>query len=118
MKKEKQDKGTFAVSLSFEGVSLPPFKDILLLGKKCPHGKVGVSKCLHLLAPDDFELIAVEDEAMEAMLVHRRILKRMPAEKVIEILRKNVFPYITKNECVKVDFSVKISFDNIEGTLE
>lgn len=117
MKREKQNKRSFAVSLGFEGVSLPPFKDILLLGKKCPHGKAGVSKCLNLLAPDDFELIGLEDEAMEAMLVHKRILKRMPAEKVIEILREKVFPYVTKDECIKVDFSVKISFDKIEGAL-
>lgn len=97
---------------------MPPFQDILLLGKKCPHGKSGVSKCLSLLEPDVFEMIELDHETVEAMLVNKLILKRMPAEKVIEILQEKVFPYITKGEIVRVDFHVKISFDTIEGTLE
>ena len=52
------------------------------------------------------------------MLVNKRILKRMPAEKIIEILRERVFPYVTGDECVRVDFNVRILFDRVEGTLE
>jgi hypothetical protein len=115
---QKKEKKNFYVSLSFEGVSLPPFQDILLLGRKCPHGKSGISKCLSLLEPDGFEMIELDHETVEAMLVNKRILKRMPAEKVIKILREKVFPYITKGEIIRVDFHVKISFDTIEGTLE
>lgn len=115
---QEKEKRNFNVLLSFEGVSLPPFRDILLLGRKCPHGKSGVSKCLRLLEPDGFEMIEVEHETVEAMLVSKRILKRMPAKKITEILKEKVFPYITKGEIIKVDFHVRISFDIIEGTLE
>lgn len=115
---QQKGKKNFYVSLSFEGISLPPFHDILLLGRKCPHGKSGISKCLNLLEPDGFEMIELDHETVEAMLVNKRILKRMPAEKIIEILQERVFPYITKGEIIKVDFHVKISFDTIEWTLE
>jgi hypothetical protein len=111
---QKKEKKNFHVSLSFEGVSLPPFQDILLLGKKCPHGKSGISKCLSLLEPDGFEMIELDHEIVEAMLINKRILKRISSEKVIKILREKVFPYITQGEIIKVDFSVKISFDSMK----
>ncbi|MBF0263434.1 MAG: hypothetical protein HQL97_16535 [Magnetococcales bacterium] len=51
----------YTVSLEFEAISLPPFKDILVLAKKCPVGMIGISKCLGLIAPDGFELHEVDD---------------------------------------------------------
>lgn len=33
----------FSVQLSFEEIHLPPFDDIMVLDKKCPHGNHGVS---------------------------------------------------------------------------
>jgi len=108
----------FNVSLSFEGIRFPPFEHILLLGRRCPQGKAGVSKCLNLLAPDKFELVEIDDPTVEAMLVNKTIIKRMPVEKVIEILKTKVFPLITNGEIVKVDFNVTIYFNGIEGTLK
>ena len=108
----------FTVSLDFEAIKLPPFRDILLLSNRCPQGKEGVSKCLNLLEPEKFQLVDVDHPVIEAMLVSKAILKRMPAEKVVEILKDKVFPFVTNGECVKVDFNVRIYFDSIEGTLE
>lgn len=108
----------FNVSLSFEGIKLPPFQDILLLGRRCPHGKKGVSQCLNLLAPESFEIVEIDDPTVEAMLVSKQILKRLPSEKIVEVLREKVFPFITPGEIVKVDFKVRIYFEDIEGTLE
>lgn len=104
----------YFVYLAFEDVSLPPFQDILILGRKCPHGKDGVSKCLNFLAPDDFELIELDDPNIEALLVNKRILKRLPIPKIIEVLQQKVFPYITKGEIIRVDFKVKVTYEKIE----
>jgi len=108
----------FTISLSFEGISLPPFQDILILGKKCPQGKHGVMKCFNLLAPDGFEMVELDDETVEAVLLSKRILKRLPAEKIIDILRTRVFPRITRGEIIKVDFNIKMHFENIEGSIK
>lgn len=108
----------FSVALSFESIHIPPFEDILLVTKKCPQGKEGVLGAFNLLAPDRFELIEIKDGDVELLLVNRTLLKRMSADKIIEVLRKNVFPYVMRGEVIKVDFGVKISYDAIEGTLE
>ncbi|MFH1083234.1 MAG: hypothetical protein V1751_07565, partial [Pseudomonadota bacterium] len=69
-------------------------------------------------APEKFELVEIDDPIVEAMLVNKTIIKRMPVEKVIEILKTKVFPLMTNSEMVKVDFNVTIYFDGIEGTLK
>ena len=109
----KNDK-KLSVSISFEEIRLPPFEDILVLGSRCPHGRVGVTKCLNLLSPDNFRLIEVEDSIVEAVLVNKKILKRMSEEKVLKILKERVFPYITNGEIVKVDFKVTVAYEKID----
>lgn len=108
----------FSISLSFEEVKLPPFRDMLVLGKRCPHGKAGVSQCLNLLAPEAFEMVEIDDPTVEAVLINKRILKRMPVENIVEVLKEKVFPYITPGEVVRIDFNVRIYFNNIERTFK
>lgn len=97
----------FTVSLSFEAVKLPPFQDILILGKRCPHGKSHVSQCLNLLAPETFEMVEIDDPIVEAMLVSKQILRRLTVENIIKILKEKVFPYITPGEVIK-DIYLKV----------
>lgn len=71
-----------------------------------------------MLAPETFEMVEIDSPTIEAMLINKQILKRMPVEKVVEILKEKVFPYIIPGEVVKVDFSVMIYFEDIKGTIE
>lgn len=108
---------TCNVSIGFEEISLPPIKDILVMGKNSPHGKYGIRECFNLLSPNKFELIEINNEIVQAIVVSKNILKRMSIEKIIEILEENVFPYILDVEIVRVDFNVKILIDNIKKDL-
>jgi hypothetical protein len=105
----------FSVHLSFEEISLPPFEDILILGKKCSHGRIGVSKSFEMLGPNEFETIDIEDDVVETVFVNRRILKKIDKSKVVHILKEKVFPYISDSEIIKVDFKLKIFYDTLEG---
>ena len=104
----------YSISLSFQQIKLPPFQDILILAKNSPQGKIGLTKSFELLLPNGFELIEVEDDMIEAVFVQKNILHKVPAEKVLEILRKYVFPSISEGELVKVDFNITMSIDSIE----
>nr|WP_255678747.1 hypothetical protein [Mucilaginibacter sp. UR6-1] len=86
----------------------------MILAKNSPQGKIGLSKSFELLIPNGFTLIDVEDDLIEAVFVQKAILHKVSAEKVIGILRTNVFPFISEGELIKVDFNVKISITNIE----
>ncbi len=104
----------YSVSLSFEEIKLPPFQEILVLGKNSPHGKIGILKSFELLVPNGFEYIEINDQRVEAIFVNRRILAKMPQERIINILKDKVFPFISEGEILKVDFKVNISYNTFE----
>lgn len=106
----------YIVNMEFFTVKLPPVKDVLVLGKKYPQGKVGIMECFRFIAPDEFELFDIDDAdvSAEAVVINKRILNRMPAEQVINILRTQVFPFISPGEAINVNFDIKIRIDNLE----
>lgn len=105
----------YTLSLAFENVALPPFEDILVLTRKAQYGKLGVSSSLDLLQPDKFVILEVTDhDVVEALLVNRRILKRLPAKVILDVLRERVFPFIDNGEIIRIDFKVKLSYNDIK----
>jgi len=104
----------YSISLSFQEIKLPPFDEILILGKNSQHGKIGISKSFELLIPNGFEIIEVEDEKVEAVFVNKRIIAKLPKDKLIKLLRDKVFPYVSEGELLKVDLKVTISYSSTE----
>ena len=104
----------YTVNLSFEEIKLPPFEEMLILGKNSPHGKQGVSKSFELLIPNGFAIIDTDHKNVDCVFVNKRILSKMPVEKILKILQTNVFPYVSEQEILKVDFKVMVSFKIVE----
>lgn len=104
----------YLVKLTFEEIKLPPFQEILILGTNCTQGKIGISKSCDLLLPNEFEMIELKEGNVEAVLINKKILVKISAEKVLKILREKVFPFVSEGELVKVDFRVSVSYDQIE----
>jgi len=108
----------YTVNLNFESITIPPFKDILILGTKSPHGRLGVEKGYQLLSIELFTVINLEDEIVAHIFINNNLLKKMPQEEILNILKENVFPYMSSIETIKVDFDLEISVKNIKGTLK
>ncbi|PTS99627.1 hypothetical protein DBR11_11870 [Pedobacter sp. HMWF019] len=104
----------YSININFEEIKLPPFQDILIVGKNCVQGKIGLSKSFEMLLPNGFLSVEVEDERVETVFINKHILKKMPVEKVMHILTKNVFPFVSDGELIRVDFKINISIENIE----
>jgi len=116
IKETKDYNPTYDISLKFKDVTIPPFRDILILAKKCPHGKKGIAGCFQLLAPDEFELIEPDNSDIEAILVNKRLLKRISVAIILKLLQQRVLPYISIGEMVRVDMDITVQFENIEVT--
>jgi hypothetical protein len=104
----------YSVKLCFEEVKLPPFEDILIVGKRSAQGKTGVSILFELLVPNEFEAIDMDDPNVEAVFINRKILNKIEPEKILMILRSNVIPYLSPFEILKVDFKLKLHYDSID----
>ena len=111
---------SYNVDLDFEIIKLPPVTDVLVLGKKSPHGKFGVLHSFELISPDVFSLIEIDktlSETVEAVILNKALLKKLPEKTILEILTRHVFPFISGGEAVRVNFDIKIFHKNIKGIL-
>jgi hypothetical protein len=104
----------YSISLAFEPAYLPPFRDILVIGKRCSLGANGVSRSLELLVPNGFIMHDIDNPNVSALIINRTILKRISAEKIMEILESRVFPYMSDEEIIKVDFDIMIRYDSFD----
>jgi len=112
---------SYTIDLDFEVIKLPPVTDILVLGKKVPQGKNGILRSFDLILPDVFDLIdgsECEHENIEAVIINKSILNKLPKDKILNILREYVFPYTAKGEAIKVNFNVRIYYKNISGDIK
>ena len=106
----------YAISINFEEIKLPPFQDILIVGRNCSQGKIGLTKSFEMLVPNGYESIETDDERVELVFINKHILKKMTTLSVMNILEKNVFPFVSEGELIRVDFKINISIDNLEIT--
>ena len=109
-----QKKITYDVKVSFEEIKLPPFEDILLITRNGPYGKIGLIKSIDSLVPNEFEQITIANELVEVLLINKKLIKKMGVHNIISTLEKQVFPYVSESEIIKIDFKLKISNDTIE----
>ncbi|WP_319477079.1 hypothetical protein [Marispirochaeta aestuarii] len=112
---------SYTINLDFETIKLPPVSDMLILGKKVPQGKHGVLHSFQLISPDVFEVIEINDDInknIEAVIVNKTILKKLPTNTIIKVLSEHVFPFVTKGETVKVNFDVHIFQKDIKGDID
>ncbi len=105
----------YSIKMNLEEVNLPPFEDILILGRNGSQGKVGLFQSLQMLYPGIYEMAELHEKNVEAVYINRKITQKLGVEKVIAILRKNVFGLISEGELAKIDFKISISFTNIEA---
>lgn len=116
MSQHQSDKVNYQINLSFREINLPPFNDILIVGSQSKQGRMGLSKTFDYLVPMSFEMLEVDEDDVSVVFVSTKILKKIPREKIMDILREKVFPFVSKDELIKVDFKVTVNYEAIEIT--
>jgi hypothetical protein len=105
----------FSINLKFDSIEIPPFRDVLILGTKCPYGKSGLEKGFQLLSIDLFTVIEVKDDDVVAFVfINNYLLNKIPQEEILDILKENVFPFMSDTETIRVDLDLSISIKNIK----
>lgn len=57
------------LNMRFTEFDLPPMQDVLLIGKRAPIGPEAVQRMIEALAPQQYELIILQDNHIEAVAV-------------------------------------------------
>ena len=104
---DKDNNLEYLINLEFETVQIPPFKDVLILTNRCPHGVNGICQAMDFISYDDYDVVDYGKDDIETILISKKLIKRISINKIIKVLEKNVFPYILEGDITRVDFEVK-----------
>ncbi len=101
-----QDVRQLQLEASIEIFKIPPFHDILVVGRKAPIGKNTFIKILDWIAPNQFVKLDILDSSeIEAFLVHRSLFNFLGEEALREIVMEEVEPMM--EEGLILDISVR-----------
>ncbi len=108
---------TYGIDISFEELRLPLSYDVLVLARNASQGKQGLHKSLDLLAPGTFQLVDADmgTDRIAAVFVNRSLLHKLPAERIIGLLRSHVFDHVAEGDLLQVRMRVRISLSNLTG---
>ncbi len=117
--KAKQDNssinGKADIHIHFTEFDLPPMQDVLLIGRRAPIGPEAVRRMVDALAPGQYEVVLVNDSAIEAVAVKKKLFNWVSRDKLISILIKEAGKLTDESSLVKAKLEISISvFKEVE----
>lgn len=100
-----------SLRLRFSAAMLPPVRDALVLGHRAPVGESAVVRAMEAISPGEFELVEVDHPVIEALLIRRRDLRKVPKEVLVAEIVTHAAPLMDAEDALHVtlDLEVEVS---------
>jgi len=109
MENEKGKLKKSRIEMELTTFAIPPSGDILILGKNCPIGPQAAKRMLDAVAPDQFELIQLEDETIEGILVKKYLFLRAEREPLIKAVVEEARAIMGTDCMIKIKCEVTVT---------
>ncbi len=96
------------INIELTTFEIPPSGDILVLGKRCPIGVQAAKRMLDAVAPNQFELIQMEDEIIEGILVKKHLFLRTEKESLIKTVVEEAKAIMGTDCMIKIKCEVTV----------
>lgn len=108
------DQDQLAVKMKLRVFMVPPINDALVIGKNAPIGSEAWRRALALLLVLPFVSIKIDDdEVIEEILVQKRILKKIPQEKLVGMIFSKVKPFMSPEEVIHLDIHAELLVEEV-----
>jgi hypothetical protein len=74
------------ISMRFSEFEVPPMQDVLMVGKRAPIGPEAARRMVDILSPEQYEIIRIEHEQVEAIVVRKSLLNMLPENKLVPMI--------------------------------
>lgn len=65
------------INMRFSEFEMPPMQDVLIVGKRAPIGPEAARRMVDILSPEQYKIIRIEHEYIEAVVVRRSLLNML-----------------------------------------
>lgn len=101
------------VNIVFSEFEFPPMQDALLVAKRSPIGPEAARRMVDILSPEQYEIIQVKHNIIEAVVVRKSLLKMLPKEKLIAFLLEEGGNIANTNSILKANIKTFIEVSRL-----
>lgn len=109
MSEAVQEQSNLTVNVRIREFGIPPVQDALVLGRGAPIGAEAMKRAVTLLHVAQFEMIETEDPVVEAVIVRASILRKIPRDRLLDLVLMRVKPFMAKDEVMLLDVSPELA---------
>lgn len=85
---------------------MPPMQDALVVGKNAPIGPEATRRMVDILSPDQYEIIKIEHDVIEAIVIRRSLLNMVSREKLIPLIIEEGGKLANLNTIIKAQVNI------------
>ncbi len=97
------------LSLKISEFEVPPMQDMLIIGKKAPIGPEAVRRMAEALSPEQFTVIKMQHDKIEAVLIRNSLLQIMDRDKLIPIILEESERLISDHMVLRSELKIAVS---------
>lgn len=94
------------ISMHFSEFEMPPMQDVLIVGRKAPIGPEAAKRMVDILSPEQYEIVKIEHEQIEAIVVRKSLLTMLPKDKLIPIIMEEGATIANESIIIKAQVNI------------
>ena len=87
---------------------MPPMQDVLIVGRNAPIGPEAAKRMVDVLSPDQYKIIRVAHETIEAIVVRNALLNMVPEEKLTQLIIEEGERIVDAGMILKAQLSITV----------
>lgn len=92
---------------------MPPMQDALIVGKKAPIGPEAARRMVDILSPEQYAIIKINHEQIEAIVIRKTLLNFLTQEKLVEVIMQEGGKIANENMIVKAQINITLEVSKL-----
>jgi hypothetical protein len=96
------------INMRFSEFEMPPMQDVLIVGRRAPIGPEAARRMADILSPEQYEIIKIEHEYVEAIVVRKSLLNMLSKDKLIPMIMEEGGRIANESMIIKAQVNITL----------
>lgn len=96
------------LSMKITEFEVPPMQDLLIIGKRAPIGPEAVRQMAEFMSPEQFTIIRMDHDRVEAILVRKSILNMLNEDILIKVVLEEADRVINETSVLRSEIKLAL----------
>lgn len=97
------------INMRFSEFEMPPMQDILIVGKRAPIGPEAARRMVDILSPEQYDIIKIEHEYVEAIVVRKSLLNMLSKDRLVPLIIEEGGKIANESMIIRAQINITIS---------